>query len=204
MQELAHSIDALPCATSTTWTPLFEGVIDVTPLLADVQHVVALANDVKVTWERWSSAFGCLGTAMVALSATLSGGAVLSDDYGVKCERAQSQGAVDTPALLTSETNAVHQIYIKRRNSRAEAKPLEVEPEAVAAADEARPRPSERSFVSKLFEQDYAKCDAQKVGELARFVADSPTPKAAQVNVQRMYTDFSNAKMSWTSPAKRV
>ena len=53
-KELAHSIDALPCATSTTWTPLFEGVIDVTPLLADVQHVIALANNIKMTWERAS------------------------------------------------------------------------------------------------------------------------------------------------------
>ena len=106
MQELAHSTGALhkvltenaevwSTAAVEEWRRLCDkrdvdtsvrGVVDGTPLLADVQHVIALANDIRMKWERWSSAFGCLGTAMVALSAVLCGGAVLSDDHGVKCE----------------------------------------------------------------------------------------------------------------------
>ena len=140
-----------------------QGIINGITTPGDVKLLIDFLKDLQTDWDRWSVVFGGLGTAMVALSAVLSGSAVLSSDYGVKCEKARSGGAVDTCSFLSSQIQAVdHNICIKRRESRAKAKPLQVEAAAIAAPGEASPHPGECSPIDSPFEEDYSKFDVQK------------------------------------------
>ena len=221
MQDLAHSIDALHNVFTENkevwhpslveqWTSLYEkysmnsriqGVTNGITTPGDVKLFIDFLKDLQTDWDRWSVVFGGLGTAMVALSAVLSGSAVLSSDYGVKCDKARSEGAVDTSSFLSSQVQAVdHNICIKRRKSRAKAKPLQVEAEAIAAPGEASPHPGECPPIEYPYKEDYSKFDVQKalksLEDLVQAVAVKPAPKGLPKQVREMYDSFKNAVVS--------
>ena len=130
MQDLAHSIDALHNVFTKNeevwhpslveqWTSLYEkysinsrkqGIINGITTPGDVKLLIDFLKDLQTDWDRWSVVFGGLGTAMVALSAVLSGSAVLMDDTGVMRNQVEMRGAKDLSSYLTLEISEDHNI----------------------------------------------------------------------------------------------
>ena len=87
-------------------------------MLGGVQSFLKFLREIREDWSRWSVVFGCLGAGVVCLSAVLSGCAALKDAYGVKCQKAPSEGAFDPSSSLTTEIEAAgHKICTKKRKS---------------------------------------------------------------------------------------